>query len=163
MRFRDEHRFPAPVQAVADVLVDPAFHRRLELPDLQLLDVVDHRDDGRDAVLSLRYEYVGHLDPVAQRLLGGSRLTWIQELVVHRATGGGQLTFAVEGNQQRLHGTAEFTLHAEQDETVWELRGEVRVGIPLVGGSAERRILAGVLRRLDIQAQQMTNQLRGGT
>ena len=163
MRFQDEHRFTAPVRAVADILVDPAFHRSLELPDLQLLDVVDHRDDGNNALLSLRYEYVGQIDPVAQRLLGGHRPTWVQELVVDRASGAGQLTFAVEGNRHRVHGTAEFTLRPEQDETVWELQGEVRVGVPLVGGSAERRILAGVLRRLDIEAQRMTDQLRPGT
>lgn len=163
VRFQDEHRFPASVRAVADILVDPAFHRRLELPDLQLLDVVDHRDDGKDALLSLRYEYVGQIDPIAQRLLGGHRLTWIQELVVDRASGAGQLTFGVEGNRHRLHGTADFTLHAEHDETVWELRGELRVSVPLVGGSAERRIVAGVLKRLDIEAQQMTDQLCAGT
>ncbi len=78
MRFDTEHRFAAPVRAVADVLVDPAFHRGLQLPDLRLLDVVDHQDDGDDALLSLRYEYVGHLDPVVRRLLGDRRLTWLQ-------------------------------------------------------------------------------------
>jgi hypothetical protein len=163
VRFHDEHRFPAPVPAVADVLVDPAFHRGLELPDLRLLDVVDHRDDGKDALLSLRYEYVGQLDPTARRLLGGRRLTWLQELVVDRATRTGQLAFAAEGHRNRLHGAAQFTLSGDGEETVWALRGELRVGVPVVGGAAERRILAGVLHRLEIVARRMTDELRAAT
>jgi len=46
---------------------------------------------------------------------------------------------------------------------VWELRGEVRVGVALIGGRAEPRIVAGFLRRLDIEAQAMTDHLRAGT
>ncbi|HEX2273619.1 MAG TPA: DUF2505 family protein [Acidimicrobiales bacterium] len=163
MRFHAEHRFAAPVEAVIQVLVDPVFHRGLELPDLQLLDVVDHRDDGRDALLVLRYAYVGHIDPIASRLLGGQRLTWVQELAVDRATGAGHLGFAVEGGGDRLHGLAQFTLGAEGDETVWALRGEVKVRVPLVGGSAERRILAGFLQRLALEAQLITDRLGAGS
>ncbi len=163
MHFQDEHRFPAPVGAVADLLVDPTFHRRLELPDLRLLEVVDHGDDGTDALLSLRYEYIGQLDPLARRVLGGGRLTWIQTLVIGRSAGSGRLTFADEGTRRRLDGRAEFTLLADQDETVWELRGEVRVGVALIGGRAEPRIVAGFLRRLDIEAQAMTDRLSAGT
>lgn len=159
MRFEAEHRFPAPVPAVADLLVDPAFHRELELPDLRLLDVVDHHDDGDGAVLSLRYEYVGHLDPVVKRLIGDRRLTWLQTLVVDRASGSGQLTFAVEANPDRLHGRAEFTMRPAHAETVWHLRGELRVGIRLIGGTAERRILAGFLARLDLEARHMADRL----
>ncbi len=159
MRFQVEHRFAAPVGAVADVLVDPAFHRDLELPDLRLLEVVDHRDDGDDALLSLRYEYVGHLDPVVRRLLGDRRLTWVQELVVGRSRGAGRLTFAVEADRDRLHGVAHFTLRPENEETVWALHGEVRVAIPLVGRTAERRVLAGFLARLGLEARHISDHL----
>ncbi|HEV3400579.1 MAG TPA: DUF2505 family protein [Acidimicrobiales bacterium] len=163
MRFQVEHRFSAPVGAVTNVLVDPAFHRELELPDLRLLEVVDHRDNGDGAVLALRYSYVGHLDPVASRLLGGQRLSWLQEMEVDRATGTGQLRFAVEGAGDRLRGVARFRLMPEGDETVWALDGELRVRVPLVGGAAERRIVAGFLDRLHLEAQQMTERLRAGT
>ena len=159
MRFQAEHRFAAPVRAVADVLVDPAFHRGLDLPDLRLLDVVDHRDDVEDALLSLRYEYIGQLDTVVRRLVGDRRLTWLQELVVDRTSGTGQLTFAVEGHRDRLHGVAHFTLRADDKQTVRLLQGEVRVRIPLVGSTAERRIVAGFLDRLDLEARRLSDRL----
>ncbi|HEX2191858.1 MAG TPA: DUF2505 family protein [Acidimicrobiales bacterium] len=160
MRFRAEHRFRAPVGAVADLLVDAAFHRELELPDVELLDVLLADGDGAAALLTLRYEYVGHLDPPAARLLGGRRLTWVQKVTVDRDAGTGRLSFAAEGNEDRLYGTAEFALRADDEETLWLLEGEVRVRVPLVGGAAERRVLAGMLRRLEIEAQQMAEELR---
>jgi hypothetical protein len=162
VRFQVEHRFAAPAEAVTALLVDPAFHRGLELPDLELLDVVDRQDDGTSALLSLRYAYVGQVDPIVSRILGGRRLAWVQELAVDRVTGDGHLSFAVEGGGNRLHGLARFTLHAEGDETVWALGGEIKVRVPLVGSTAERRILAGFLQRLDIEARQLADRLRAG-
>src|SRR3954462_12696597 len=100
MRFRTEHRFAAPPDRVIDVLLDPEFHRTLELPDLAPPEILDHDGDH----IRLRYEFVGRLDPIAQRLLGSRRLTWAQELRVDRARGTGRLTFAAEGGADRLHG-----------------------------------------------------------
>ena len=160
MRFRTQHRFRAPVGAVVDVLVDPGFHRELALPDVRLLDVVEHRDDGDAALLALRFEYVGRLDAGVRRLLHGRRLTWVQELGVERLSGDGRLTFAAENAPDRLRGEASVRLHSEEDETVWELWGEVRARVPLVGAGAERAITAGFLERLDVEVQQIKDRLR---
>lgn len=159
MRFRAEHRFAGSVAAVAELLVDPAFHEDLELPDLSLLGVVDEVDDGTQAELALRYEYVGHIDPVVQRLLAGRRPKWVQGLVLDRPTGTGRLTFAAEGQGDRLQAGAEFTLRAEGEETVWDLQGEVKVRVPLISRAAERRLVDGVLRRLATQAAQLAERL----
>ena len=168
MRFRTQHRFRAPIGAVVGVLVDPGFHEELELPDVRLLDVVEHRDDRDGALLALRYEYVGRLDANVRRLLRGHRLTWVQELAVEPATGegppawrerSGRLTFAAENATDRLHGEAGFRLLAEADQTVWDLSGQVKVRVPLVGASAERAITAGFLERLDIEVGEVAERL----
>lgn len=157
MRFAAEHRFSAPITAVAEVLVDPDFYRSVELPDVALLEVVDLGDDGGGSALSLRYEYVGQLDAVVKRLLRGRRLTWLQDVTVADTREHGRITFAVEGGR-RVGGTADFTLSGDGagGDTVWALRGEVRVGVPLVGRDAERRLVAGFLDRLAIEADEMT-------
>ena len=162
MRFRAQHRFRAPVGAVVDVLVDPGFHRELELPDVRLLDVIDHRDGTDGAVLALRYEYVGRLDANVRRLLRGQRLTWRQELGVDRLTGDGHLTFAAENAPNRVHGEGGFRLRAEGADTVWDLAGDVKVRVPLVGAGAERAITAGFLERLDVEVAAISDQLRRG-
>ena len=177
MRFSAEHRFSASQGEVAAVLADPDFYRSLELPDLRLLEVrrlpaasalgsrrggdappeTEPETEPETGVL-LRYEFTGSLDPVALRLLGGTRLTWSQE--VHLRDGeGGWLTFAAESSPRLLHGRADFVLRPDRARagsraraTVRRLDGELTVAIPVVGRMAERRIVSGVLGRLDVEA-----------
>jgi hypothetical protein len=153
VRFRVEHEFPEPPATVAELLCDPAFHVTLELPDLSRPEVVEHTATGTERLVRLRYEFVGHLDPIARRLLGGRRLTWIQELRLDVATGAGRLTFAAEAEADRLHGTAEVTLVALGDTGTRRLiAGEFFVRVPVVGSSAERRIVPGLVSRMDVEA-----------
>lgn len=158
-RFAAEHRFGAPADRVAALLVDPDFHRRLELPDLSPPEVVAADVDGDRAHLQLRYEFVGSLDPIAQRLLGGRRLTWLQDLDLDRTTGKGSLRFAAEAEPRKLHGKSEFTIEADGDGAVRRLRGELTVAVFGVGGMAEKRIVPGLRRRLDIEAAELDRQL----
>lgn len=153
------------------MLGDPAFYRSLVLPDLRLLEAVPGRDEptgprGAGVVRSsgavpsramsvvVRYEFTGSLDPVVRRLLGGARLTWSQEVRVTRE--GGTLSFSAERDPRVLHGGAEFTLEPlgpGDGGTTRRLAGHVTVSLPLVGALAERRIVAGIVARLDLEAE----------
>jgi len=163
MRFHAEHRFPGSVSAVGALLVDPEFHRELELPDLRLLEVVDGDTGGSvssgESHLRLRYDFVGHLDPLASKLLAGRRLTWVQDLRVDRSRGTGRLSFEAEAAPDRLHGAADMVLESVDGGTVRRLDGELVVAVPLMGRRAEGRIVPGVLRRLDIEAVAMAERL----
>jgi len=176
VRFHAEHHFAGPAEAVVAVLVDPSFHRQLELPDLSLPEVVDAAADGDETVLHLRYEYVGQLDPIARRLLGDRKLTWLQELRLDRRTGNGRLTFRAEAAPERLNGAADFVVEtvaaggsgesggsaegAPNGASVRRLDGELRVAVRPIGGMAERRIVPGLLRRLDIEAYAVDQRLQ---
>ena len=157
VQFRVEHEFPGARKAVADILCDPAFHIRLELPDLSRPEVVEQSTSGTERILRLRYEFVGQLDPIARRLLAGRRLTWIQELRLDTATYVGRLSFAAEAEADRLYGSAEVTLEdLDGARTRRRVVGELFVRVPIVGGSAERRIVPGLVRRLDVEADALT-------
>ena len=193
VRFLAEHVLPGTPAAVAAVLGDPGFYQQLELPDLRLLEVRPisvsgigdpSRADGapralfEDSGLVLRYEFTGDLDVVALRLLGGERPTWLQEVHL-RGASGGWLRFVAEANPRLLHGRAEFFLESHEHDrrdgpdgdatgvaTLRRLEGELTVALPVLGGLAERRIVAGVLRRLDVEADAaarlLVRGLRGG-
>ena len=164
MRFHVEHHFGGPVDALTALLLDPAFHQQLQLPDVGLPEVVEARSEGDDAVLRLRYEYTGQLDPIARRLLGNRKLTWMQELHLSRSSGTGTLTFHAEADPRRLHGKADCNLAATDSgaESVRRLEGQLTVAVPVIGGSAERRIIEGLKRRLDVEAQALDHRLRTG-
>jgi Protein of unknown function (DUF2505) len=157
VRFRVEHEFPGTPLEVAAILCDPAFHTMLDLPDLSRPEVVEHTASGSERLLRLRYEFVGHLDPIARRLLAGRRLTWVQELRLDTTTGVGRLSFAAEAEPDRMYGSASVTLLALDDaRTRRTVEGDLFVRVPVVGGTAERRIVPGLVRRLDVEADALT-------
>jgi hypothetical protein len=153
MRFHAEHRFHGSPDAVAAVLSDPGFYAGLQLPDLSLPTVLEHRQTGDSSVVVLRYEFVGSLDSLARRLLGKRRLAWTQEVTVDRSARTGTVTFKAEADPKRLHGDASFSLDAANAVTTRRLSGEIVVAVPIIGPQAERKIMPGLLRRLDIEAE----------
>jgi uncharacterized protein DUF2505 len=161
MRFEAEHRFHGTPGAVAGLLSDPDFYINLRLPDLAQPVLVEHRVNGSRAAMTLRYEFVGSLDPMARRLLGNSRLAWIQEISVDQSAGSGSLDFKAQADPKRLHGTADFRLLSQGVMTVRTLSGELKVAVPLIGPAAERKIIPGLLRRLDIEAEALDRRLLG--
>ncbi len=158
MRFEVEHRFRRSPEAVAAVLADPDFYRHLELPDVAAPVILDHRIVRSVVRIQLRYQFVGGLDPVARRLVGADRLAWLQDLEVD-LSGSGRLTFAAEADPRRLHGSAEFAVVGDGEGAVRHLAGELVVAVPFVGSWAESRILPGLLRRLDLEAEAVEKRL----
>ena len=159
MRFQAEHHFHGSARDVGSLLVDPTFVAGLALEDLSLPEVLERRADGDEAGLRLRYEFVGTIDPIARRLIGPGRLAWIQEVHIDLADGHGGLRFAAERDPGRLHGSASFTLTSSGEGTVRRLDGDLVVAVPGVGRMAERRIVPGILRRLDIEARAVDDEL----
>ncbi|MGH9094420.1 MAG: DUF2505 family protein [Acidimicrobiales bacterium] len=162
MRFHAEHRFDGSAQAVAALLADPAFYLGLTLPDLSKPELLDQDDTGGASRLRLRYEFIGSLDPIAKRLIGSDRLGWVQEVSIDRAADSGVLRFAAERDARRLHGSADFVLTEVGGDTIRHLDGELVVAVPGIGRMAERRIVPGIRRRMDIEAQILNDRLRPG-
>src|SRR4029077_14308707 len=135
------------------------------LPDLSLPTVLSHADDGTTKELTLRYEYTGQLDPIARKVIGGRELTWIQTLRLDTKTYQGTLTFSAEAAPDRLNGQAELALVAEGDADARchrRISGDLHVKFPLIGGTAERRIVPGLLIRLDVEAAALAARVRPG-
>ena len=160
MRFRAEHHFAGSVAAVLAILEDPGFYLDLDLPDLSRPELLEERRDGDDVLLGLRYEFVGGLDPIAQRLIGPGRLAWLQEVRIDSGAATGGLSFEAEKDPRRLHGDATFAFTEAAGVTTRALDGQLVVRVPGVGRMAERRIVPGIVRRLDIEAQAVDERLR---
>jgi hypothetical protein len=161
VHFEVVHDFPAPCAAVANVLCDPEFHAQLDLPDLSRPEIVKSSANGTSRLLLLRYEYTGQVDPIARRIVGNRKLTWMQELRLDTLTFTGTLAFSAEQDAKRLNGEAAVAITAVGDGAHCRRRitGDLHVRVPLIGGTAERRIVPGLVRRLDIEAVALTNEL----
>lgn len=160
MRFRAEHEFDVPPGEVASALVDPAFYESLELPDVGPAELVSHRPpEGGAAAGSIvvRYEYTGSLDPLVQSVLRGARLTWTQELRLHREPANrGELEIHADMSPSLLHARAEVRLDPAGGRGARRvIEGDFVVSLPGLGRIAERRIVPGVLHRLDVEAESL--------
>jgi hypothetical protein len=160
VQFEREHDFPGTVEQVASIMSDPGFQTVLDLPDLARPDVVTHEVAGTARRLTLRYEYIGQLDPIAQKIVGGRTITWVQDLRVDVGTGVGTLGFSADGVGGRADGSASVVITGTGDASCSRrIDGEFRIRIPLVGGKAEKAIVPGLARRLDVEAAAVAAEL----
>jgi hypothetical protein len=160
VHFEAAHDFAASRARVAGLMADPAFQSHLELPDLTLPTVVAHEDDGAHRLLRLRYEYTGQVDSLARRIVGNRQLTWVQELRLDVEQGTGTLSFSADEDAGRANGSASVTLTARGEHASHRLiSGDFHIRIPVVGGTAERKIVPGLVRRLDVEAAALAARL----
>ena len=160
MRFEVEHAFDADPASLIAVWLDPAFHLALELPDVSLPKLVTDTTMGTKHTLDLRYEFVGHVDPIVNKLLAGRALAWRQHLMFDTASRRGILTVVSEDGGERLKASGQIVLEETADHgTRRTMRGDLRVRVPVVGGTAERRIVPGLVRRLDVEADALRARL----
>ena len=153
MRFEVEHAFDADAASLTAVWLDPAFHLALDLPDVSRPKLVTDTRDGTQHTLDLRYEFVGHVDPIVNKLLAGRPLAWRQRLIFDTASRRGTLSVVSEDGAERLKASGLIALDEVGDHSTRRtMRGDLRVRVPVVGGTAERRIVPGLLARLDVEA-----------
>jgi Protein of unknown function (DUF2505) len=161
MHFEVDHDFPGSCARVADVLCDPEFQTQLDLPDLSRPEVVASSVDGTTRLLRLRYEYIGQLDPIARKVIGGRKLTWVQELQLDTTTFTGTLSFFAEADADRLNGAGHVAITPVNGDSQSRrhIAGDLHVRVPLIGGTAEKRIVPGLVRRLDVEAAALSQEL----
>jgi hypothetical protein len=149
------HDFAAPPDAVAGAMTDEAFVASLRLPDLEAPDVLGRSSDASGTVIRYRYQFVGKLDPIARRILGKDRISWVQNVRVDPSGTRGDLTVTADAHPERLQFSGDYTLTATAGGTSRRLQGTFAIKVPLVGRRAEQHILPGLLRRIDLEADAM--------
>ncbi len=153
MHFEVGNDFAAPLQRVGELMSDPDFQAQLDLPDLSAPTVVAHEVDGPRRLLRLRYQYVGQIDSFAKRIVGNRQLTWVQELRLDVTSGAGELAFSADEDAGRVNGAATVAITPTATGAHRAIQGDFRIRIPLVGGTAERKIVPGLVRRLNVEAE----------
>jgi hypothetical protein len=151
--FDTAHQFNAPADRVAAGMTDAAFVAALALPDVAPPEVLDRVEDANGITLRARYRFVGILDPIARRILSGDRISWVQEVRVDSSQRAGTLTVRSDVQPDRLQCQGDYQLEAlDGGGTCRRLHGSLAIRVPIIGGRAERTILPGLLKRIDVEA-----------
>jgi len=152
VRFDLEHRFSAPLAAVEAAMIDPTYLAALRLPDVAPPTVLGI--DGDDSLVTTRvaYEYTGSLDPIAQQVLRGSEIGWVQEVTLDRDAHRARFTVVPKVHADRLRCSGTYTLRELGETTTRIISGELRINVPLIASRAEKMIGPGVIRRMKLEA-----------
>lgn len=148
-----EHRFSLGRADVEDAMCDPAFYGQLEIPDVTQPEILERSVTHGVIDLTLRYVFTGQLDPIVDKVLGRSEISWTQTLQIDTQTHSGSLTISPSVLTDKIdcHATLSFADTATGSTRV--IDGALGVGIPLLGSKAEKAIMPGITRRLDLEAE----------
>lgn len=164
MDFAATHRFPAVLHDVVTAMVDPEFVATLvAVADVGSVEIIDRGQTGSARWISARLSYDGSLDPIAAKVLGSDRPTWVQTYRLDTALGTGRLDIEPDHHGSLLRCSADVRLTelatTDRPTTGRTINGSLKVRIPLLGGKAEQALMPAILARIDAEAALLTEWL----
>ena len=148
-----EHRFAAPLASVEQAMIDAEYLAALRLPDVAPPTVLGIEERDGQVTTRVAYQYTGTLDPIAQRVLRGDQVGWVQEVALDRSTHRARFTVVPKVHANRLTCGGTYELRESGGATVRVIRGDFKVHVPLVASRAEKMIGPGVVRRMKLEAE----------
>ena len=145
MRFAFEQRFSAPPDLVAAAYADPGLYETFErLPKMEVLEVLDHRRTGSTVHLRVRSRFAAELPSAARRILDPAKLTWVEEST--HDLDGLTVSFRLLPDHygDRMQASGSYRFDARPEGSIRRTQGDVKVSYPLVGGTVERALVAGL-------------------
>jgi hypothetical protein len=148
----------APAEAIA-AYGSPAFYEdRPRRDDIAVLGVVDHEDYGERVVLEVHFAFVGSVSGAVRRVIDPAKMTWITrtELFVSEARSSWVVLPDHYPDRLRASGTYQFSEGPSgPDSTLVRVEGDLKVSVPLVGGTVERVIVSGLRSYIEGEVQEI--------
>lgn len=114
---------------------------------------------GDTALVRLRYRLSVELPSQAARFIDPDDVAWVEETTWRLTERRASVRFLPEQAAGLLRASADVTLAAAGAETTREIRGDLKVRIPLVGGRVEHAIVDGIGTTLEEEADAVANRL----
>lgn len=162
MQFRISHRFPVSPRAYWDGTRDPELDQRMAEAGEIDVQVLERRRDGPRTHERLRVSPRKELPGVAQRALGTARFSYVQVVDSDDDRMGTtwQVLPDVLPDKVTCRGTSRVIDAPGGCERI--IDGEIKVAIPLVGGSIEKVVLEQLEKSYERAAEVIRRHLAGG-
>jgi len=145
VRFDFEQRWTAAPDEVVEIYLDESFWTGLtDLAATSTPEVLDISRTADRAVVRLHYVLSVELPKEAARFIDPDEVAWIEQTTWDLDTRTAKVEFIPDQAGKLLKASAGATLGTQGDDTVRDIRGEVKVHIPLLGGRVEKVIVEGV-------------------
>ncbi len=153
VKFGFEQRWTADPADVLEVYLDAGFWSGLDhLSATSAPEVLEVSRTADRATVRLRYILSVALPSEAARFIDPDDVTWVEETTWDLGTRNALVRFLPDQAASLLRASAEAALLARDDETLRQVRGELRVRIPLLGGRVEKVVVEGIGDHLEEEA-----------
>jgi len=162
MEIRFSHSFACTPRAYWDLAWDPELEREIRSAAEVDFTVLEERVEGSRAFSRTRVAPRRELPVVAQKALGQTRLSYVQEIDQDNAamTTSWRVLSELLPDKVRCQGTSRVVPAPPGCERVIE--GNIEVAIPFVGGAIERVILSEIERSYERAAEVIRRRLPRG-
>ena len=144
MDFEFEHRFHAPVDTVAETLLDEDYQESLDgIGPLETRRLLEQRTTGQNVVRRVRCVLGVDLG-AAKRFLGGGEPAWVEEATWNPGRSRWDWVIHPEVAAHLLTASGAIELRDQAGSTIRAVSGSVKVHVPLYGGKVEGVIVRGL-------------------
>ncbi len=159
MEFTVTEKIAASRAEVQSALADPAYYASLANPTFAMRtpELLEVHEDGAVIHTRVRYAFDGTLSGPASMVVDSSKLTWVIELSYDTSSHTGTLTVIPDHYDGMLSCEATISLSDAEGATTETVSGTLKVHVPLVANAAEKAILGGFTRYLEMEAGAMAD------
>ncbi len=155
MKIAIEQAVPVPPAQAMAAYGTPAFYAdRPVRDDIAVLDVVRHEEDGARTLVEVHYAFLGSVSAAVRRVIDPKKMSWVTRTEVF--TGEARATWLVVPDHypDRLSAGGAYRFGPGPDgpdSTVVVVDGDLKVHMPIVGGSVERVIVSGLTKYIEAE------------
>ncbi|MGA2835270.1 MAG: DUF2505 family protein [Acidimicrobiales bacterium] len=155
MRFSVTETIAASREDVLRSLVDPDYYAYLgdHATSVRAPELLSAADDGGIVHTRVRYAFDGTISGPAARVVDADKLTWVIDTTYDTTTHSGAVVVDPDHYAGLLRCNGTLALGGTDGVTVETVAGVLEVRVPLLAGAAERAILGGFTRHLEIEAR----------
>lgn len=156
MDFSNTHTYPKSFNDVIKANYSEDFLNGLTIEDVKSPVLEDLMDDDSKLTCKTSWEFTGKLDTVANALLMGKPLTWVQTIEIDKTAKTGTIEVVYLDGKIPSNCKAELTFTDNEDGTCTrELKGSIFVKIMMAGPTIEKKLVDGLEKRFANEAEEL--------
>ena len=161
MDFTNTHTYPKNFLEVVSANYSEDFLNGLTIEDVKSPVLEDLVEDDSKLTCKTSWEFTGKLDTVANALLMGKPLTWVQTIEIDKAAKTGTIEVVYLDGKIPSNCKAELTFTDNEDGTCTrELKGSIFVKIMMAGPTIEKKLVDGLEKRFANEAEELNKFLK---
>lgn len=155
MDFSNTHTYPKSFIDVVKANYSPEFLHNLDsIEDVLVPKLEEYSETDENIQCKTSWQFSGKLDAIANALLMGKPLTWVQTIEINKKDKSGKITVVYMDGKIPSNCEANLTFTDNADGTCTrELKGSIFVKIMMAGPTIEKRLVEGLEKRFASEAE----------